>query len=256
MKRQFCFIFLFLLLGSTVDAQHKKKKNQKDYQVYIGASINRYAPARVLQYETPFLTLTQISPYSQINLGLSYQKINENNWFQEFSLVKLSLVREEFQTVYKSEVDNRPKRRKYSVFDIVGRYEYGKYFGRQKKGKLNFGLSMGIEPYYSYYKPLYYNIFSQTTSHKFGFNLQFIPIVSYGISKKIILEFKLFPQLLDLYAQQTSIDNPSLTERERNQFSIGVTPFTKRLSLSLSVKYKISDDVSKKRKKRRKRRRR
>lgn len=255
MKQRLCFMVLLLLLGSTVYCQHKKKKTKKEHQIYLGASINRAVPSRVSEYNTPSMRLTQITPYSQINLGFNYQKVTENNWFQEFSLSKLSLVREEFKTFYDDGFIKTTKRRKYSVFDIVGRYEYGKYFGRQKKGKFNFGLSAGVEPYYSYYKPLYHEVYL-SESHIVGFNFQLIPIVSYSISERVVLEFKLLSQLLNLYAHKTRTNDPFLLESQQRTLTAGATAFSKNLAFSLTTKYRISDDTSNKKKKKKKRRRR
>lgn len=159
-------------------------------------------------------------PTQIFNLGASVQIRKENSSFHEISISRFSSFKSsftEFYTFFDTMGDSRsfPVGYKQKSFIMSLRYEYGKMFG-DTKSNLRFGLSGVLEPSIYFYKkevldpqnfPIKATIFT--------LNVAIAPTLSYQLSKKVFLDFKIVPRFLLADFGNVEMNNPTFTLDQR-----------------------------------------
>lgn len=251
MKKLFTLLLFAALLPLALFAQSSKKR--KSASVHAATTINYYSALKPYKFTREYFTkdrdlllrfltpnsgtftikendslfvrreLSSNMPSQLIGVGASVQVKQANGIFHEIALTRLSLSKSaSFFTL--SVFDSLGKKTTYpsqgydeKMFSFGLRYEFGKYFGKNKDAKLRFGLSGGLETSYFRYKrtprtsqenPLEANIIT--------FDLALIPMLSATLSKKLTLDFKLIPNFLTADIGTLKELNPSLTKRQQD----------------------------------------
>jgi hypothetical protein len=154
------------------------------------------------------------------SLGISgsIQFVKNSRLFHEISLTKLTSNKGSFIQEYIATDTLGEERYLYrgyeeKSFAIGMRYELGTYFGN-KKAKIRFGLSGGIESSYFFYKRTPYSIQEFPIGAKlFTIEAAIIPMVSAKLSKKISLDIKVVPNILMADFGNITKEDPTLPKR-------------------------------------------
>lgn len=251
MKKLIPLFLLAAMLPLCLFAQSSKKK--KGASVHAATTFNYYSALKPYKFTREYFTkdrdlllkfltpnsgtftieendslfvrreLTSNMPSQLIGVGASLQVKQANGIFHELALTRLSLSKSaSFFTlsVFDSlgeEIVFPSQGYDEKMFSFALRYEFGKYFGKNKDAKLRFGLSGGLEPSYFRYKrtprtsqeyPLEANIIT--------IDLTLIPMLSATLSKKLTLDFKLIPNFLTADFGTLKELNPSFTKRQQD----------------------------------------
>lgn len=245
MKNKTLLFLLCLFIPLTAFSQRKKKSKGKTISLTTSLNfqtkITTYSFAEtvrgttlddlVLNYvnrnggtftieEGDTITIERMSggelPTQLFNIGASVQILTGTDFFHEISLTKLSYSKSSFETIYKYTRSSGEE-----SFNILGydqratafafRYEFGKYLLESYKSKVRFGLSLGIEPSFYFYKrtprsqngyPIKANV--QTL------DLSLVPALSFKLSKKMFLDFKVITNLTVGHFGDAREQNPNV----------------------------------------------
>jgi len=155
-------------------------------------------------------------PTQILNVGASFQSRNRNGTFQEISLSRLSSFKSSYINGYKL-VDSLGNKKEYFIgynqksFIMSLRYEYGKMFGN-KRNPVRFGVSGIIEPtYYSYKREEQSTRDFSIDATILSLTVAVAPTLSFKLSKKVELDFKLIPRFLLADFGSARRQDPTLT---------------------------------------------
>lgn len=280
MKRIITLILLLVIVQTISNAQSRKKKGNS---IYAGTSLNYNPPIEPYSFLNTFtadqdqLILTFLTsnsgtfeinednlinvdrelavtfPSQLISIGANIQIVSQSGLFHEISLTKLSLSKSSYIKSYSYHDMNDSEQTfqlgyEQTTSAIGIRYELGRYFGRQKKAKMKFGLSGAIEPSFYRFKRKSLSIKEfPISANIFTLNIALIPMVSVKLSKKLLLEFKIIPNILIADFEKVNELNPTLSVdkhagvREYNLPEIAVGG-------SITLKYLIKEPKKRKRK--------
>jgi len=220
MKRIALLLILSCICASLSYSQDETK--WKNVTHYVGTSINYTPPLKPYHFFKTFNSSANSSqlgniggndvsseivnreivytmPSQVLGIAASYQ-IKYKSFYQEFSLVRLAMHESDFEVNYNWFDEDqfmllRDGFTERSTFVSI-RYEFGKSFQKSKKSKINFGLAFAFQPSFYHFK------MSPRRTNKFGFEANIftfevavIPTVSFKLSKKVFLDFKLIPNL-------------------------------------------------------------
>lgn len=263
-----------LLLPATIFAQKSKKKPYST--IHVSTTLNFYPNLEpytffntfsstdddlilnfltsnsgtfVIEEEQTLIidrTRVNVFPTQLFSVGASVQISNDNSFFHEISLTRLSLVKSEFLTNFTFDdamsnpvtVSNGYKQNA-SAFGF--RYEYGKFFGDPKYASVRFGISGAIEPSVYFYRrtPFSSREFPIKASIYRAY-ISLIPMLSFKMSDKISVDLKIIPNMLVADHENVKDENPVLLERNQ----IGTRTYNLPeidMAFSLLVKYIIKE---------------
>lgn len=249
MKKLLALCLIAALLPYALLAQSSKKK--KGTSILASTSFNFYSPLKpytftksyYAQYndlnltfltqnsgtfvieegDSVFLTRTVTSkmPSNLVGIGASIQFRNLKNVFHEISLTKLSFSKSSHLTGYEGlgpsgTIFYLPVSYDEKTFAFALRYEFGKYFGRNKDATFRFGLSGGFEPsFYTYYYLPRTSQDSPLDAKLLTIDLALIPMLSAKVSKHLSLDFKFIPNFLTADFGTMRQNDPSFTKRQQ-----------------------------------------
>ena len=283
MKQIITILILVFVIPLLSYSQVRKKS--KDTYVYVSTSLN-YTPAiepysflSSFQREQDLLLLNFLTPTAGtftiedgevlnleredishfpsqlISVGASVQIVKaDNSLFHEISLTKTSFSKSSYVNKF-SYLDSVGERRflqlgyeqRAAVFGA--RYEVGTYFNARKTAALKFGLSGAIEPSFYFYKrealsineyPIKANIMT--------LDIAIIPMVAAKLSKKVLLEFKVIPNILIADFGTTEQNNPTVSIQGQEGIR-SYDPPEINVGASLLLKYQIKEPKKKRRRK-------
>jgi hypothetical protein len=276
MKNKTLLLILGLLLSYQAQSQRKKAKyiftastinfypELKSHSFFSEAEIDQdllilnflTATSGTFNFEDVRSTFIDIEnknrfPSQIFNFGLSFQFRNQKSVFHQFSISRFSYAKSSFNNIFSyTNLDGM------DVSEIIGynqrsfvlslRYEYGKVFGKIKS-RIRFGISGVFEPsFYSYRRevasiqefPINANI------HTLGVGLS--PSLSFKLSKKVFLDFKVLPTILFVDLGSVSIENPVLSPDGREGIRIEDLP---ELSITgtIQVRYLLKEPKKRRR---------
>ncbi|MEM9824800.1 MAG: hypothetical protein AAF985_27185 [Bacteroidota bacterium] len=240
------FAFFFCIPSSFSQSKNKSSKSEAS-QVFLTTSFHFLENPSPFNFDETFfapfpeMLSHSVERKSIMNVGVAFQKVKPSGWFYELALVKLSIDDDTNVKVRSNEVDPGPGIPIFGdqnlTIDVVSRLEYGKYFFDLKKNKFNLGLSLGIKSHFDYNNltPRNSNGFPLRFS-RVGLVLQVIPILSFQAAKRVLIDLKVFPDLIDFYYQRSRTLNPNLAISQQTDTSFNTT-FLDRTSFSLSARY-------------------
>lgn len=212
----------------------------------------------VTENDSLFVTRTIGSeiPSQLVNVGASVQFITWNRVFHEISLTKLSFSKSSYVNVYTyteyvpaiedffTFYYNRSYEQRTAAFAF--RYEVGKYFGKRRKAPVRFGLSGAIETsFYSYKRqPESFNEYP-ITGRLLTFDVALISMLSFKLSKKMTLDFKLIPNILIADYGKVREENPTLPMKTKWSRNYSLPEID--LAFSVLLRYELRAAKRKKR---------
>ena len=243
MKKLSLVFLLLLFIPGFIFAQKRKKKIPTSLSIstslnYYGA-YEPYTFSNSFEYDEEDLILTFLTansgtfvienpesynverknenrfPVQSFGLGFSLQVLKGKKEFHEISLSRFSYTKSEHSIDYifsqgEGQSIIRPFRGyRQRALAFAFRYEYGHYFG---EGNFRFGLSGSLEPSFYFYKRQP-TISSECpiTATIIGVEIALIPILSFNLSKKVTMDFKVIPNLLMGTFERVREKNPALT---------------------------------------------
>ncbi|MCF8248222.1 MAG: hypothetical protein K9J37_23520 [Saprospiraceae bacterium] len=186
-------------------------------------------------------------PSQLVGIGGSIQFRNLKNVFHEVSLTRLSLSRSDRVLNYSGTYSDGTKLgfpsqgAKESMFLFAFRYEFGKYFGRNKDAVLRFVIAGGIEPSYFRYKSTPYSSSDYPLSTKLiTIDLALIPMLSAKLSKSLSLDFKFIPNFLTADFGTMKRNDPTLPKRQQGGFRNYKSP-DMTWAFSVQLRYMVKE---------------
>ncbi len=250
MKNLFTIALIFILTPTLVFSQSRKRIKK----VINGATIINFYPAiepftfnkdfyiKENSLELKYITATSgtftISegdsvnieriddlqmPSQTLGIGGSVQFVKGDKLFHEISLTRLtynksSLVENYIYTDIMGDERVAPIGYKQKSFAIGMRYELGMYFGNNKRAKVRFGLSGGVES--TFYRYVRTPATTQTYPIKarlFTIEVAVIPVLSAKLSKKLTMDFKIIPNFLTADLGKIIKEDPTLPQRAQEK---------------------------------------
>ncbi|MEM8525613.1 MAG: hypothetical protein AAGG68_13310 [Bacteroidota bacterium] len=232
MKQSFFLILAFLCLNFSLFAQENTSR-------FLGAQINLHTELPVNQYK--FSTNSTISAYNHqsdaVLLGVSFQTINTNNWFQEFSINGIQVERQASVRVNPNEPEFG--QRIVDVF-LLMRWEYGKLFALFGTEKYHFGLSVGADPFVGYFE----NIPRIGTNFPFsawkiGTQFSATPRFNYAMNDRLLFTTKLPISFFETRFEQKRLGNPLLSAEESRQNYTEFAFLIQGFELNFGLSYRL-----------------
>ena len=266
MRYIFLFICVFLLFN--LQAQ----RNQNNTAINVSTAIN-YNPAsrpyflqRNFQYNGDNIELTYLTENSgtfiEEDLGISVEEQNTINTlshllglstsvqfvkssglFHELTLTSLSYAKAQHVSAYTLRdsldevITTFDRFTEVRHFIIGGRYEVGRYLGRDAPVRIGFsgGISYNYQKY-SFLPSL--GAGSPITGSISILNLVIAPMMLVKFSDKVFAELKILPNMLLANFDRVILDSPILLEREK-LFELDYDPPSFQVGASLMLKYQI-----------------
>ena len=175
--------------------------------------------------------------------GLSFQKINEKDWFYEIGLTRLAVYKRRYlrSRIFSNNLSQPTQGNETKAIEIATRFEYGKYLSNYRKSQWNLAVSLGVTPFY------YKNEFIAATSaafpiiaHTIGSSFDLIPTLVYNPKPSISFILKLVPSIFDFSYQRRRVRNPILTERQQREQKWVADAAFEDISLSLGLQYQFT----------------
>lgn len=247
-------LFLALLLVTTsfitLNAQNTSENKNK---WWISGNLNVFVPWNCnVDYEAVSFDLpdhrrlhyrTRSGFTTPVNLGFGIKKVNEKNWFQEYSLTALNVSwdndHSNIEIVGQNVVEPIGGKQKISI-DLAMRWEYGKLFNIKGFKNLKPGISVSLDPFFHYdnFDFTTYNYFPFSV-YRLGAEMALIPRLEYKVSDKLAFVIKIPVGFNHFYFEQLKVNHPMLTasESKTNDFSYNFD--IRHFQSSIGLNYRI-----------------
>lgn len=185
----------------------------------------------------------QKEDFDYINIGIGYRILKGENKFQEFSLVQLNYSKDDDLLMLDDPDSNifEPSSGNFSrEANLRLRWEYGLNIPLNTSDKVIPGISAGIDPFWNYYRNVPKTSAGfPVTFHQFGWELRLIPATVFQITPKMQLHLSLPIGIVHNRWNRTKVENPILTEDQRNQSSFeseyGVVDWQLRIGFGFGI---------------------
>ncbi len=181
-----------------------------------------------------------------INLGFGFRKVNENGWFQEFSLVNMNFSRQKniHHFVFINQQVIEPLDGvQIAQASLVLRWEFGKLLGNIDRQRLIPALSVSLDPYANFTHIIpYTSIFFESKFLDIGTVVNVIPKLEYFITKNMRLDVSFPVPMVNVWFSHDKIEHPAVSENSQKQNKTGHCFFPVRdTQIRLGLLYKIGD---------------
>lgn len=239
----FSFLLILLSMNLNLNAQNADEDKQTWIVGNLNLLVNGVANTRFdLNIENEGIVQFRESVKS-VNLGLGIRIVNEKKWFHEISITALSIkLGDDIGIIERTTpqlIEPLAGMYRKSVF-VYLRWEYGKLFEIKGIERMQFGLSMSIDPFLNHRK------IEPKTSIGFpkkqvsiGTELRLIPRLSYRLRENIEVTLKFPIGLNSTYFEHVYLDNPILTGSDRIRNSFHSILGVKDLQSSIGLSYQL-----------------
>lgn len=185
----------------------------------------------------------QKEDFDHFNIGLGYRIIKNANRFQEFSLVQLNYSKGDDLYLLDDPDSNifEPSAGNFSrEVNLRLRWEYGLNVPLNNNDKIIPGISVGIDPFWNYYRNVPKTSAGfPVTFHQFGWDLRLLPTTAFQISSRMQIHLSIPIGVVHNRWNRTKVENPILSEDQRNQASFdsdfGVVDWQLRVGVGLGL---------------------
>lgn len=266
---RYLFLLYCLFLIGNVQAQ----RNRSNTAINISTAIS-YNPAskpytleRTFNYSGDEIELTYITensgtfieedkdyfieeestvnlPSNILGISTGVQFIMRSGLFHELTFTTLSyskarhLIQHTLRDFDDRHITTIERFVEFRNFEIGGRYEVGRYLGRDDSA-VRVGISGGVSGKYQRYMFQSSRVFGYPVEGRTSIlHLVVAPMMMVKFSDKVFVEFKFLPRMLLAKFDKVSYDAPILLDKDK-QFVLDYDPPSVQVGASLMLKYQI-----------------